>query len=174
MKLRDLIETCDLEKVYIFLHKRDAYNGTESKIGDVKKAYSSTIKELLSNKDVPSDDTILVKNVVDWYYTYLIENPKEAKTSTESKFCSDGVTLDKSQYVYINVNLKESSGEEIGIGDQSWASLISMEVENAENLSNEALLGEILWEITFHGFSEKKVESFWDGISSSTKGLGIK
>lgn len=174
MKLRRLIEECDLEKVYLHLVSKDVYNGPESNIVDVRRSYGSTITELLSNESVYTTDKILVKSVVDWYYTHLIENPDEAKFSTEAKFCADGVTLDKSQYVYLNVNLKEENGEEIGIGNQSWSELISMEIENEENLSNEVLLGEILWEITFHGFSEKKVTSFWDGLKGQLEQIKTK
>lgn len=174
MKLRRLIEECNLEKVYRHLLSKDVYNGTESNIVDVRRSYGATITELLSNESVYTTDKILVKNVVDWYYTYLMENPVEARKSPESKYCSDGVTLDKSQYVYLNVNLKEENGEEVGIGNQSWAGLVSMEIENEEKLSDEVLLGEILWEITFHGFSEKKVTSFWDGLKGQLEQIKTK
>lgn len=167
MKLRNLIEGCDLEKVYLYLASKGSGEGLESNIVDTRRSYGAVVAELLSNESVYTTDKLLVKNVVDWYYKYLIENPEEAAKvgkSIEYKYCSDGITLDKSQYIYINVNLREESGDEIGIGEQSWSEFISMEIENVENLSNEALLGEILWEITFHGFSENKVKSFWDDI----------
>jgi hypothetical protein len=115
---------------------------------------------------VATTDVILVKNEVDWYYDYLIENPDELKKTKDVKYRPDG-TLDKDYYTYINVNLRDLSGEETGIGNQPWAELISMEIENETNLQNEELLGEILWEITFHGFSESKVMKFWENLSLS-------
>lgn len=163
MKLIDLIKSVDLEKVYLYISKMDE-DGTESDIKDVRRCYGKTVEEMLSNTTVATTDVILVKNAVDWYYDYLIENPEETKKTTDVKYLPDG-TLDKNHYTYININLKDSSGEETGIGNQPWAELISMEIENTVGLSNEALLGEILWEITFHGFSEIKVKNFWEDLS---------
>lgn len=163
MKLIDLIKSVNLETVYLYLSKIDE-DGTESDINDVRRCYGKTIEEMLSNTTVATTDVILVKNEVDWYYDYLIENPDELKKTKDVKYRPDG-TLDKDYYTYINVNLRDLSGEETGIGNQPWAELISMEIENTVGLSNEALLGEILWEITFHGFSEVKVKNFWEDLS---------
>ncbi len=165
MKLIDLIKSVNLETVYLYLSKIDE-DGTESDINDVRRCYGKTIEEMLSNTTVATTDVILVKNEVDWYYDYLIENPDELKKTKDVKYRPDG-TLDKDYYTYINVNLRDLSGEETGIGNQPWAELISMEIENETNLQNEELLGEILWEITFHGFSESKVMKFWENLSLS-------
>lgn len=165
MKFIDLIKSVDLEKVYLYISDMDR-DGTEADINDVRRCYGKTIQEMLSNTPAETTDVILVKKEVDWFYEYLIENPKEIKKTKDVKFLPDG-TLDKDYYTYINVNLKDLSGQETGIGNQSWAELISMEIENSVGLSDEALLGEILWEVTFHGFSESKVKNFWDELSNS-------
>lgn len=165
MKLVDLIKSSDLEKVYLYISKIDNDIVTDLDLNDVRRSYGKAVEEMLSNKVIHTTDVIIVKKQLDWYYDYLMEHPAEARKYKDTKYNPDG-SLDKEHYTYIDVNLRTDSNEEFGIGSQSWAELISMEIENKTNLQNEELLGEILWEITFHGFSESKVMKFWENLSS--------
>ena len=174
MNLKELIESCDWEKTYLYIHLHAAARAEPSELESVRLAYGKTINEFLSiTPTLPYHFEIVVKNVLDWYYTYLIENSQEIKTTESScHFLSDGKTLDKSKYEYIDVSFSPIDKSCEGTGDLCpWSEMLSMPIVNELNLSNEALLGEILWEITFHGFSEKKTKEFWDGIITTADNL---
>jgi hypothetical protein len=166
MNLKELIESCDWEKVYLYIHLKNAEHAEPSDLEDVRRSYNKTIDELLSNKPtLPYHFKIVVKTELDWFYTHLIENPHEIKVGA-AFLLDDEKTLDRSKYEYTDVSFSpiDKSCEEM-CGDLSpWSEMLSMPIVNELNLSNEALLGEILWEITFHGFSEKKTKDFWDKI----------
>jgi hypothetical protein len=174
MNLKELIESCDWEKTYLYIHLKDASNAVPSVIEDVVRCYSGVINELLSNKPtLPYHFKIAVKTELDWYYTYILENPDEIKLATNTiKFLSDGKTLDKSKYEYMDVSFVSiEPGVEVCGCLSPWSEMLSMPIVNELNLSNEALLGEILWELTFYGFSEKKTKDFWDTIQTTANDL---
>jgi hypothetical protein len=47
--------------------------------------------------------------------------------------------------------------------------LIDTPVVNNTNYSNERILAEILWELTFYGWTEKKVAKTWEDIGGKIK-----
>ena len=170
MTLKTLIESCDWERVYLYIHLKNVEHEEPSELNEVSRIYGETIRELLSNiPTLPYHFKIHVKTELDWYYTHLIENPSEVKVGGDFHFLPDNKTLDKSKYEYIDVSFLpvDKSCEESCGSLSPWSEMLSMPIINELNLPNESLLGEILWEITFYGFSEKRVKDFWSSMEVS-------
>jgi len=188
MKLIDLIKVCDRSKVFDFILKKgDEGDSKNNTIEYVTSAYSSTLDEMLKKELKESRYKIYVKMETDWHFNYLKENP-DKKHITDTDDVKDYQYIDAS---LLNLDFEghpdrsleawggksedkndcpegcyncnyEGYQEYYGIGNTSWGSLLNSEIVDTLNLSNENLLAEILWEITFYGFEEKEQTEFWD------------
>lgn len=174
MTLRTLISTTEWSSVYKYLYDRQFKNedyGVKTHTEEqIYVAYYNVLCELKANApQSPSENKLVVAEQVDWYYTHLLEHPEEVEIlRTSLKFNDDG-TLDKSVYLYLDTFTTQlNKSEHYGLSIGSWGDLMEMEIDNtSKNLPDEALLGEILWELTFFGFTEKKNKEFWSEIEES-------
>jgi hypothetical protein len=64
---------------------------------------------------------------------------------------------------HYNCNLNKYN-KIFAIGITPWSKIIDTPIINECGFSNEQLLAEILWEFTFYGWTEKKVETFVKGM----------
>jgi hypothetical protein len=108
----------------------------------------------------------LVKKELDWYdnHTYIdvcflnnryVAPPKYAKPW-------GGKNPPKGHY---NCNLSKYN-KVFAMGFTAWSKLIDTPIVNEAELSSEELAAEILWELTFYGWTEKRVNSHVEGIKT--------
>jgi hypothetical protein len=69
---------------------------------------------------------------------------------------------------HYNCNLSKHN-RVFAMGFVPWSKLIDTPVINKAGFSNEQLLAEILWEFTFYGWTEKRVEKRIDEIEGKIK-----
>ena len=167
--LRVMLELCDRNEVYKFLHKKYM----QDKVKDVPfektvKMYSKVIKELLSYPKVrPYKMRICVSKIVedkDMFYDVCLLNPKFVEPPKGTKPWG-GKNPPKGYY---NINLSKYN-KYYALGLPKWSTLIDTHVVNDAKLSADELLAEILWEFTFYGFTQKQIDEFSDGLKEQVK-----
>lgn len=181
--LRDLFLNCNLMSVYTMLYHRHtngntpAHNNSYS-YHDCLDAYKGVIIQMLLK---PIKKT---KAAMPLYVSYQKE---EYDGSDESYYNVSFLNLKYEEPPknhkpwggsnhpegYYNCNLNKYNKFFAVIGS-NWNQLINADVildQSAidTNITNEQLVAEILWEITFFGFTEKKVKKFVDDINKSAK-----
>ena len=171
MTLRELLKTADLTKTYQYINDKD--NGVEGNthvdIATTVAAYSPVVKELLGKKKTtPFKYKFFVDEVEDWfdkklYVDVSLLNPRYVKPALGLNPWGGGPGK-KVPAGHYNCNSVKHN-KRFAFGSTKWSELIDTEVINNTKYSNEAVLGEILWELTFYGWSEKKVKKTWNGIS---------
>jgi len=195
MNLRTLINKCHLPDVYtyIFNKESDAYSRGVN-LDKIILAYSKVIEDLKSRPEMSVDTKISVDYDIDWYWDYLKQHP-DKKTKEDSDNIEDykyiNVSLLNSEYEseppsnlapwggssdnkndcpegYYNLNYKGYQ-KRYGISGQYWTEFVNMEIVNNDNLDDSDLLAEILWELTFHGFTEKVSTEFWEEMGRRVK-----
>lgn len=175
MTLRELLKTVDLKATYQYINDKD--NGFEGQkpvlLSKTTITYSRVVKELLSNKKVkPFKYKICVDEVEDWFdkHKYIdvsLLNPRYVEPPAGFKpwGVSPGTKVPEGHY---NCNAAKYN-KRFAFGALKWSCLIDTPVIHNTNLSNEQVLGEILWELTFYGWTEKKVKKTWDVINQRVK-----
>jgi hypothetical protein len=175
MTLRELIKTADLELVFNHINDKDNGYITEEKV-PIKRtvdAYSKVVKELLSKKKVrPYVYKIVVnelKEVHDgeMYIDVCLLNPRYVAPTPGLKPWG-GKRGEKIPKGYYNCNLTKHN-DRFAIGAIGWSKLIDTHIINKTIYSDERILAEILWELTFYGWSEKKVKNTWKDIDKKIK-----
>lgn len=139
MTLRELVHavmnTGNWNKVTSIIH--DTYYTENDQRKDVDHAYMNVFAELIELPTNKSTDTIAIVE-----YTSLI--PGEDDDSTIEK--------------YVDVHLKDASGESASMCYVDWAELVDMNITCDIDININEQLAHVLWEMTFYGFSNEAVK----------------
>lgn len=135
-------------------------------------AYSKVIKELLSKKPTKAGSMpICVYWTVNYgeterYITTVFKNLKYVAPKKGLKPWG-GANPPKGHY---NCNANRHN-QYFAFGYEKWSKIIDTPVviDGDEKISDVEMLGAILWELTFHGWTEKKVEAFKKDLFASFK-----
>lgn len=170
MTLRQLIHAVDLDEVYRLIHVKDSGFEPKSEAPSLQQtveAYTSVVCELMKKPKIKEYAMpIIVEERVDSmdnckYFEVGFLNRKYVKPPKNSKPWG-GKNPPKGYY---NCNLKKYN-RVYAFGFVPWSKLIDTPVINGEKFSNERMLAEILWELTFYGWSEETVESNTEKIKT--------
>jgi len=160
MTLKQLIKSVDLHAVYRYIFDKDKRLYPHEEKIELKKcgnAYARVITALLDKPDQDHGMPILVRMEKQWegeeeYINVGLINPNfepppEGALPWGGSDCPPG---------YYDCNQeKHSKYFAFGMGD--WGKYVNSDVINEViGLKDHELLGEILWELTFYGFSEQK------------------
>lgn len=165
MTLRELLQSVIPAKVYRHINKKDSRNAAKCDrptMEQTVKAYTAVIAELLQKpKSRKYHMPILVKWSEDWYDHHKYPdvcflNPKYVAPPKGYKPWggSRGKPAPKGHYD-CNANKHNKT---FAMGFTPWSRLIDTPVVNEGGFTDEQLVAEILWELTFYGWTEKKVD----------------
>lgn len=178
--LRELFVKCDLMKVYTLLHSKHIDSNPDSSKANYSlngciDAYKNVIIQMMlkpvKKAQMPlhvsyENDSFGDENGMMYYHVCFL-NPKYEAPPKGAKPWGGSNHPDG----YYNVNLKKYNQYFAVVGND-WTQLVNADVvvaESATNAANEVLVAEILWEITFYGFSEKKADQFFKNLNKSLK-----
>lgn len=175
MTLRELFNSVNLPKVYEHINTKDnSYEGKEPvKIETTINSYSKVVKELTSNKKAkPYKYSILVDRIEDWYdkslyFEVSLLNKRYVPPPVGLKPWGGGRGKSVPEGYYNCNNTKYN--KKFAFGSVKWSEIIDTPIINNTDLSNDQLLGEILWELTFYGWTEAKIKKTWDTIGKRVK-----
>jgi hypothetical protein len=194
MTLRQALLEVDLNKVYKLIHKKNLKNVAECdrpQLNTVINQYSKVVEELLSLKCHKSYKyPWYIKYEEDWYQTYCKEHNE--KYDGDGKYIS--VCLYNPHYVKPDSSLKpygrmkkekipkghydcnaDKHQEFFAAGFTSWNNVIDSEVIISIKISRERAIAELLWELTFYGWTNKKVKEnckkLQDSLEESLKNM---
>jgi hypothetical protein len=171
MTLREALKTVDHQTVFRFIWEKDQHNACASDRPTLEKttvSYTHVIEELLSKRKCNP-----------YKYPWMVRMAKDL--------------LDKHKYpevVFLNTNyvapakgLKPWGGKRpppghyncnsdkhnkyFAAGWVPWSKMIDTEIMHEGKFSLERMVAEILWEITFYGWTEKKVKNRVGDIKKS-------
>ena len=129
MTLRELINKSSYKSVFNILYRDYYKNRDDEEVSYIDLAYLRAWNELIK-KDLNLNKDFKI-------YITKVENEGDQ---------------------YIDVNLYSVKEDQIYAMDLTlWSELIDMEVYKGYEIDNTEALAHILWEVTFHGFSEKEV-----------------
>lgn len=175
MTFRELIKSVDLSKTYQHINDKD--NGFEGnkhvELATTVAAYSKVVKELLGKKKTkPFKYKIFVDEAEDWFdkHKYIdvsLLNPRYVEPAAGLKPWGGGPGQ-KIPEGHYNCNAVKHN-KHFAFGSVKWSEIIDTPVINDTDRSNEQILGEILWELTFYGWTEKRVKKTWDVIGQRVK-----
>lgn len=168
MTLREALKHVNLGKVYRLINQKDQRNAAacdRPTLGQTELSYVNVITELLSKKRAKS-----------YKYPWYVKesrDPVDKKKFVEVLFLNPdyvapvkglkpwgGKNPPKGHY---NCNL-DKHNEFFGAGWTPWSKMIDTEIMHDTKFSLEKVVAEILWEITFYGWTEKTVKSRVDNI----------
>ena len=172
MTLRTALMMVNLNKVYKLINKKDnSFKENNISLESTINAYSKVIKELLSKPKTKSCGMPwCVTEAIDPYdkkkfFDVYLRNPKYIKPP-KGLLPWGGKNPPKGHY---NVNLYKYSPT-FSAGFTSWRKLIDNSIDIAECSGTlERIVAEILWEITFYGWTEKSINSFKEKILGRVK-----
>jgi hypothetical protein len=173
--LRNILDGMyDYTGIYKYINKKDqGYAGESDRptLIQTQSQYSPVIAELIGKKKAtPFKFPIYVdmeKDICDkhkYVSVYLI-NPKYVKPPKGLKpwGAIKGEKVPKGHY---NINA-DKYNKKFAFGFTSWSKIIDTPViadNSVKHLSTNAILGEILWELTFYGWSEEKHKESMDKL----------
>lgn len=162
MTLRELLQRASFQEVFEYINEKDnSYpNKKPVSVKVTVNAYMPVIKELLSKplaKAYPKH--IHVEEVIDdgekYADVYLVNtNYVAPKPGLKPWGGSKGSKIPKGHY---NCNL-EKYNKRFAFGFVKWGKLIDTPIENHTSYDNNKLLAEILWELTFYGWTEANID----------------
>lgn len=136
MTLRDLIKSTSYKGVFNSIYKKFYKSKPDEEVAKYALAYSDLYKKL-ENLNFSGDDSLKI---------YITEKEEIVLDDEEpSKFIDVCLLCTKSDELF-SIDL---------IG---WSKLIDLEVLDTLNLNKYDLLANILWEITFYGFTETEIK----------------
>lgn len=156
--------SADLSEVYAIINRRDVANspvdGDAPTVEQTEFNYSHVVKELLSKPPVEAYEMpFLVADAVDPfdktpYLDVCLRNRKYVKPPKGAKPWGGrkGQRVPKGKY---NCNLNKYN-ERFSIMGIRWSQLIDTPIENKSKASLEEVVAQILWELTFDGWTEEK------------------
>lgn len=154
----------------------ESIGGKKYSLEKCTNAYRSVIMQMMMKPLKKADKPIHVSYEKefgdldgDMYYSVSLLNtkyeaPPKGKKAWYGANCPPG---------HYNANLDKHSRLFAVMGDD-WTALVNADVvvdKTAQSASTEQLIAEILWEITFHGFSEKQAKQFLNKLKKSVKTL---
>ena len=135
MTLRKLLNKYRYKNIFNILHKNYLTKKRKEKVQNADLGFYSAWNELIS-LEVPE-----VINLVEALHI--------------SEVVDD---LEPDSLPFIDITLRDRDTDELfSLDFCSWDKLIDLEIENATTLKDDEILAEILWEITFWGFSQDKI-----------------
>ena len=165
MTLREALQTANLSEVYRSIYEKDQGNVAECDRPSLEttiRAYSKVVEELLSKPSVPPYEmSWIVKEEKDWYdgHKYIdvcFLNPNYiAPTEGLKPWGGDDKTPIPDGHYDCNDN---KHNQYFAAGFTKWSVVIDTPIVNGVNLPLEKMLAELLWELTFYGWTEKKQE----------------
>lgn len=162
MTLRQLLSSVDLGQVFILINKKDGKNIAKCDRPTLKQTmdmYWKVAKELMEKPFTRKYSMpILVRWSEDWYDHHKYPdvcflNPRYVAPPKGYKPWGGTKNMPPKHY---NCNANKYN-KTFAMGFTSWSKLIDTPIVNEGGFSNEQLLAEILWELTFYGWTEDKV-----------------
>ena len=157
----------DLDKVFVLINKKDSRNAAacdRPSMAETVNSYTHVVEELLAKPCTrPYKLTWLVQESVDpidkiKYADVCFLNPKYVapKKGLKPWGCTKrGQVPPKGHY---NCNADEHS-RTFAAGWTPWSKIIDTPIINDAKFSTEKVAAEILWEMTFYGWTEETVKS---------------
>lgn len=174
MTLREALGTANLDEVYNFINKKDhkAAGGLAPVLlKSTINSYSRVVKELLSKPRVKAYEMPwLIKESVDpfdgqKYADVCFLNTKYVAPKPGLKPWG-GCVGKKVPKGYYDCNA-DKHNRTFASGFVPWSKLIDTPIINEARFSLEKLLAEILWELTFYGWTEEKAKESTNEIKKS-------
>lgn len=171
MTLRKALLTANLDKVYQLIFEKDQQNIAEcdrTPLDVVITSYSRVVKELLSKpKTKAYDMPFLLENVTDPFdgetrpsICFLNTKYVAPKKGLKPWGGRKGVKTPKGYY---NCNANKHN-RTFATGMTPWSQIIDTPIINKTKHSMEVVLAELLWELTFYGWTEERVAVFTEEI----------
>lgn len=174
MTLRQLLHWVDLDDVYLLINKKDseAYPNKAPTLQKTIDAYTGVVGELMKKpKSRKYHMSILVKTTKDWFdqheyadVCFLNHKYVAPRKGLKPWGGTRGKPIPKGHY---NCN-DNKHNRTFAMGWTPWSKIIDTPVIT-EGYSNEQALAEILWELTFYGWTETKVNAQVKEIGSKAK-----
>lgn len=161
MTLRQALMAVDLDEVYRLINKKDGGMEPKSKAPTLKQtvdAYTPVVQELLSKPRARKYSMpILVQEAVDFfdkhkYPDVCFLNPRYVKPPKGFKPWGGNKNLPPKHY---NCNLNKYN-RTFAMGFTPWSKIIDTPIVNDAKYPMEKVIAEILWELTFYGWTEEK------------------
>ena len=172
MTLREALKSANLKKVFSLINKKDSRNIAacdRPSMEQTVSSYTKVVDELLSKPRARKYSmSWVVKESIDpfdkkKYADVCFKNPKYVAPAKGLKPWGG-----KPPEGYYNCNLNKHN-EYFAAGMTAWSKLIDTPILNEANYSLERVVAEILWEMTFYGWTEKKVEQRTEEIGDLIK-----
>jgi hypothetical protein len=181
MTLREAIMASDLNKVYAEINEKDSRNVALCDRPSMEKtvsAYTNVIKELLSKPRIKAYSMPwLIKETLDpidkiKYADVCFLNPKYVEPTKGLKPWGCTKKNPKPPKGHYDCNANKHS-KHFAAGWTPWSKIIDNPIINEGNYSLERVVAEILWEITFYGWTEdiakKSVSNLKKRLESALK-----
>jgi hypothetical protein len=165
MTLREALQAANLDKIYHFINKQEQRDVIERKMVSLEKTirlYSHVVEELLSKPKVKAYRlTWFVQESFDPFdrekyidVCFLNPNYVAPKKGLKPWGGGRGKKIPKGHY---NCNAARHN-RLFSAGSEPWSEIIDTPIVNNTKYTLEEILACILWELTFHGFTENKVK----------------
>lgn len=167
MTLRELLKKVDHSRIFSYIVMKDsgyACACDRTSLDTATKAYSHVIAELLAiPSSKPSKYPICVKHTIDpfnneKYIEVCLFNPKYVAPDPSLKPWG-GTKGKKIPKGYYDCNA-DKHNEYFGFGMEKWSKVIDAPIIDEIKLGSHELAAEILWELTFYGWTDKSREEF--------------
>ena len=168
----------DLDEVYRLINKKDSRDCSDKDKPPLErtvKAYTKVVQELLSKPRARTDKSSwVVKESVDFfskekYVDVCFSNPKYVGPPKKGLKPWGGKNPPKGHY---NMN-DNRYNEYFSAGWASWSKSIDLPVVNKTKYSLERVVAEILWELTWNGWTEEEstghINTIKDSINQARK-----
>ncbi len=167
MTLREALKSCDQEEVFRLIVDKDKDYIVESDkitLDKAREAYTKVIAELLSKPEtVAADMPWVIREETDWFdgHKYIsvgFVNPNYVKPAEGLvAWGGDGKTPVPDGMYDCN---DDKYNQYFAAGFSPWSETIDTPIINENNYPLNVMVAEMLWEITFYGWTEKKQEEF--------------
>lgn len=164
MTLREALTEAVPNKIYRYIHKKDSRYAAKCdrpSFEQVEQSYMHVIEELLSKpKAKPYKLPWLVQISHDPfdnkpYVEVCLLNPKYVEPPKGAKPWGCKSKKDKPPEGHYNIN-DDKYNRVFAAGWIPWSKMIDTPIINETTLPLESMVAEILWEMTFYGWSEEK------------------
>lgn len=165
MTLRQALQIVDLNTVYKFIHKKNLKNAAKCdhpKVEQVINQYSGVVTELLSlPSHKPYKYPWCIQYQKDWYdkrkyINVCLYNPTYVKPDPSLK-PHGRIKKEKVPTGHYDCNA-DKHNKFFAVGFTSWNNIIDSEIIISIKISLEKAIAELLWELTFYGWTNKKVK----------------
>jgi len=137
MKLREALQKVDRQELYKILCGLEMNkSGIEYSLEECQNAYNPVIEELLQTEDGESPSTIVL----------VKENGFDDGTEPE---------------IDVYLRFKDIPTERYSLANSPWKDIANSLIENPIFLDSTNVVAEILWELTFDGWTEKEQFEFY-------------